>query len=748
MTVATLIEIGAGGSPGLGQGQVPITGLGRAHSAAQASGALSSRSPATMSGLGSFGSRWQSVLAPLVADLDGLSEKDTGTGEDQTAGLAGLEATAERASSGNSSALGAVILQKDAANIPLMKPREQGTGLAIVGPTRPPATSGTGITAARDAMGANRQAANTHKSAKLQAASADTVTPLAAALPEIIPMETLPQVSAHPAANAPAASVSGVPKQPSPPDPNPVFAGSVGSNPYQPVQSNLDIAAPVAGLTGPAGGHGTEIQPATESAVHNDSAAQDLPGTRVSSAPSGAREIPSAGEEPPAPGDTQAQAERPLRATTQDRNQVQSGLPSQELRVDGAPVSGPAPGPSPTNAGVVLDPSSQPLAATANTGRPGPGGAARTSTQSTLRMTRAAGSFPSVQQGNPLPVEEPGNSVQDGVAPRGTVGTSDAKNAAGDVAETPRAMAAGAVGRETPAALDTGIAPGTPTGVPAGSQRVEAGLESPALAGSSPSSPSLEMTPHTTNPGASVSARISGQGAPRPAHGTVAAESSRQEDRLISGQLGGSAPDGSSLSLDPANTLGAASPVGALAGGSAGAPGGTGSRETFDALDAGTAAGMPTWTHTGAERAEAGFNDPALGWVSVRADTNGAGIHASLVPGSAEAAQVLGGHMAGLNAYLGEHHTPVETLTLAVPESRVGEFSTDTSAGQLMQSGNGQGMGQDTGQGGRADQQVSTDTSPPASATVTITELPAQAELQDRTSQPSTSGGLHISVMA
>ena len=92
--------------------------------------------------------------------------------------------------------------------------------------------------------------------------------------------------------------------------------------------------------------------------------------------------------------------------------------------------------------------------------------------------------------------------------------------------------------------------------------------------------------------------------------------------------------------------------------------------ETFDALDAGVSGAAPTWVHAGATHAEAGFEDPALGWVGVRADLGGGGVHASLVPGSADAALALGGHLAGLNAYLAEHRSGVAGVTLAAPESR------------------------------------------------------------------------------
>jgi hypothetical protein len=97
-------------------------------------------------------------------------------------------------------------------------------------------------------------------------------------------------------------------------------------------------------------------------------------------------------------------------------------------------------------------------------------------------------------------------------------------------------------------------------------------------------------------------------------------------------------------------------------------------RETFAALDGEIAPGAPTaptrpaWTSSGAHSVEAGFEDPSLGWVGVRADLGAGGVHAFVVPGSAEAAQALGSQMAGLHAYLTEQRTPVGSLTLESPE--------------------------------------------------------------------------------
>lgn len=105
----------------------------------------------------------------------------------------------------------------------------------------------------------------------------------------------------------------------------------------------------------------------------------------------------------------------------------------------------------------------------------------------------------------------------------------------------------------------------------------------------------------------------------------------------------------------------------AQAGGAQHAP-----AETFAALDTQPRDGATVWTHTGPQRAEAGFQDPALGWVGVRADSSGGGIHAVIVPDSAQAAQVLGTHMQGLNLHLANQHLPVATLSLQADASGSG----------------------------------------------------------------------------
>lgn len=157
---------------------------------------------------------------------------------------------------------------------------------------------------------------------------------------------------------------------------------------------------------------------------------------------------------------------------------------------------------------------------------------------------------------------------------------------------------------------------------------------------------------------------------------------------------------------------------------------------TFSALDAAGNAGPATWIHASAHRAEVGFQDPALGWVGVRAQTDVHGIHAALVPGSADAAQALGTHLAGLHAYLADHHTPVATLTLTAQENHWVE--------QGMGQGAGQNAGQNPGQGGHSGQpDVHDGAIAVASANGSHTAVTAGGP-----SVEMAPGGIYISVMA
>jgi hypothetical protein len=162
--------------------------------------------------------------------------------------------------------------------------------------------------------------------------------------------------------------------------------------------------------------------------------------------------------------------------------------------------------------------------------------------------------------------------------------------------------------------------------------------------------------------------------------------------------------------------------------------------EAFAALDADMNSSIPSWIHAGARRAEAGYQDPALGWIGVRAEVNGGGVHATLLPSSSEAAQVLGGHMAGLDAYLAAEHAPVRSLTLTTPGGR----EPGLASGQDLS----QGMNQGSGQSDHSEPKPSTLVPMAAIATSVSRVTPVQSGRLEHTAEIPRRGGTHISVVA
>lgn len=114
------------------------------------------------------------------------------------------------------------------------------------------------------------------------------------------------------------------------------------------------------------------------------------------------------------------------------------------------------------------------------------------------------------------------------------------------------------------------------------------------------------------------------------------------------------------------------------------------SREAFTALDGEPKAAGVTWIHAGSQHAEAGFQDPALGWVAVRAEGGAGGVHASILPSSADAASTLGGHLAGLHSHLAAEHIPVLSLNLNASAEGAGAGLGQSAAQQESRS-SGQG---------------------------------------------------------
>jgi hypothetical protein len=252
----------------------------------------------------------------------------------------------------------------------------------------------------------------------------------------------------------------------------------------------------------------------------------------------------------------------------------------------------------------------------------------------------------------------------------------------------------------------------------------------------------VPMSPVAEKPSSAVSGKGSTVSVSRPARGTGKNDSDLKVSRLVDGQASNSTLDTLAMAREAAGAHGSARPAGEFAQNSTTESASSDSREAFAELDAMGTAGKPTWIHAGTQRAEAGFQDPALGWISVRADTNGGGVHAQLVPGSTDAAQALTGHLAGLNAYLTEHHTPVETLTLTTPDSNWTGPDSDQRQGQNMQQGAGQQTRQDADSGS---QSSSSGNSLAQSATS------GAAVFQrgfDGSAAPAGAGGIHISVMA
>lgn len=197
--------------------------------------------------------------------------------------------------------------------------------------------------------------------------------------------------------------------------------------------------------------------------------------------------------------------------------------------------------------------------------------------------------------------------------------------------------------------------------------------------------------------------------------------------------------------LNPPNVVAPAAQAQAEPGTGASGPGAT--QQTFAALDAAGDHVAPTWVHASAHQAEAGFQDPNLGWVSVRAHGSAGAIHAALVPGSAEAAQALSSHLAGLQAYLNDRQTPLHSLHVAQPEGvRMGQ------GGQGFGQGAGQGQDPSAGQDSHSRDGLShagRDTMHvPGTAGITGQPAAGQSALLQTVQVARPAGGTYVSVMA
>jgi hypothetical protein len=114
------------------------------------------------------------------------------------------------------------------------------------------------------------------------------------------------------------------------------------------------------------------------------------------------------------------------------------------------------------------------------------------------------------------------------------------------------------------------------------------------------------------------------------------------------------------------------------------------------------------------------------------------------VPLSVDAAQALGSHLAGLNTYLTEHHTPVESLTLASPEHGWSGPGQETGGGQGTHQGAGHQASQQPGQSPRTETQSSESSGPE----ILPTASSAGARRMEGPMESGRPGSVHISVMA
>ncbi len=104
--------------------------------------------------------------------------------------------------------------------------------------------------------------------------------------------------------------------------------------------------------------------------------------------------------------------------------------------------------------------------------------------------------------------------------------------------------------------------------------------------------------------------------------------------------------------------------------------------ESSSAIDAGASQPAARWALAGTHRVEAGFDDPSLGWVAVRAQASAGTIHAAVVPSSAEAAEVISSHLGSLNAHLATEGFPIQQVSLLTPE---GGYSQSMAQGNRQQ---------------------------------------------------------------
>ena len=163
----------------------------------------------------------------------------------------------------------------------------------------------------------------------------------------------------------------------------------------------------------------------------------------------------------------------------------------------------------------------------------------------------------------------------------------------------------------------------------------------------------------------------------------------------------------------------------------------------IEALDGSLHTAEPRWIQAGGHRAEAGYQDPSLGWVSVRAEMGYGGVHASVFPSSSDAAQVLNGHLSGLDAHLANQHLPVHPVTISL--SQESQFSSGPGDGNQREYG---GHTNQNNQQASPDDRSTTDRSKSITTGLLRSNDQGSRELRVLSASPLTPGGMYISLMA
>ena len=240
---------------------------------------------------------------------------------------------------------------------------------------------------------------------------------------------------------------------------------------------------------------------------------------------------------------------------------------------------------------------------------------------------------------------------------------------------------------ETPAATAAGAIPAQPAESPQSSSgRVPAeSIAPPAANDGVTGSPSSVSDANASRPQSAAARTAAGAESVRVNHADSQPNLAAVEG--MHSQLNGATPDSAAIRdtvFAGASNSGQGSVVQT--------PSGVSTAETFSALDGANGSISLTWTHAAPHHAEAGFEDPSLGWVSVRAGLNAGSISAVVVPASADATEALGAHMAGLHGYLADRHSPVESVDLATAQNS----GADAGWSQGMQHQNQQQSGQNS----------------------------------------------------